>query len=112
MSKFKEKYGAVPDGLATLGYDSVKVLADAMKRAKENSPLAIRNALAETQKFGGVTGNIRFDENRNPVKSAVVMRIENGKGRYLTTIAPLIQQGLLQRLLHRGLHVTDNYMLA
>jgi branched-chain amino acid transport system substrate-binding protein len=79
----------VPDGLTAMGYDSVRVLADAMKRAKSLSSADIRDAIAATQNFNGVTGNITIDSKRNAVKSAVVLKImKDGYFKYQTTVQP------------------------
>jgi branched-chain amino acid transport system substrate-binding protein len=88
VSRFKKRFKMNPDGLAVLGYDAIDVLADAMKRAKSLSPVDIRQALEETQAFVGVTGKIRFDAHRNPIKSGVVLKIEQNQVKYLATIDP------------------------
>ena len=95
VGKFKAKYGAVPDGLAALAYDAALVLFDAMdrvtvkKRAIDSTELA--EAIAATKGFPAVTGTITLDKNRNPLKSAVVLKIAGGKPRYAATILPPTQ---------------------
>ena len=65
------------------------MLVDAMKRAKDLSGPSIRDALADTKGYKGVTGDITLDKNRNPVKPAVVLRIgKGGKYEYVTTVQP------------------------
>jgi branched-chain amino acid transport system substrate-binding protein len=59
-----------------------------MRRATAIEPTAIRDALAATKNFEAVTGAITMDANRDAQKSAVVLKIEGGKARYLTSIAP------------------------
>jgi branched-chain amino acid transport system substrate-binding protein len=81
-------WGTVPDSLAALGYDSARVAIDAMKRATDSSGPALRDAIAKTKDFPGVAGTITLDENRNPVKSAVVLQVKDGKTVYVTSIAP------------------------
>ncbi len=89
ISQFKETYGTMPDGLAAMGYDAAQVLADAMSRAKSLSGADIRDALANTKGYQGVTGNITIDSNRNAVKSAVVLKVvKNGNFHYQTTVNP------------------------
>ncbi len=88
ITKFKSSYGTVPDGLAAMGYDAAMILADSMKRAKSLSPADIRNALATTKDFPGVTGKITIDAKRNAIKSAVVLKVENGYFKYQTTVNP------------------------
>jgi branched-chain amino acid transport system substrate-binding protein len=72
-----------------LSYDAVMLLADAVKRANSIKPQHIRAALAETQGFKGVTGDITFDGNRNPInKSAVILKYEKGSTVYYKTVQP------------------------
>lgn len=88
VADFRARYGQNPTGLGALGYDAGAVLVDAMKRATSLEPSAIRDALAKTKDFVGVTGTITIDAQRNAQKSAVVLKIENGKPRYEATIQP------------------------
>jgi branched-chain amino acid transport system substrate-binding protein len=86
VADYQAKYGEVPDALAALGYDAAKILFDAIERAGSTEPAAIRDALAETANFPGVTGSITIDEDRNAVKPAVVLRVVDGKVQYVETI--------------------------
>lgn len=88
ISKYKAAYGSVPDGMAAMGFDAAMVLADAMKRAKSLGTSDIRDALAETKDYQAVTGKITIDPNRNAKKSAVVLKVEGGEFKYVTTVAP------------------------
>lgn len=88
VADFTRKYGQPPTGLGALGYDAGAVLIDAMKRASAIEPTAIRDALAKTKGFEGVTGSITIDEHRNAQKSAVVLKIAGGASKYEATIAP------------------------
>ncbi|NCP31096.1 MAG: ethanolamine utilization protein EutJ, partial [Armatimonadetes bacterium] len=49
---------------------------------------AIRDALAATEDFTGVTGTITIDKDRNAVKPAVVLEMKGGKQTYVTTVEP------------------------
>ncbi|MBK9292875.1 MAG: ABC transporter substrate-binding protein [Oligoflexia bacterium] len=89
ISAYKDAYNKVPDGLAAMGYDAAMVLVDAMKRAKEPTPEAIRDQLATTKDFIAVTGKITIDEKRNATKPAVVVQVKGqDKYGYVTTINP------------------------
>ena len=89
VAQFKARYGEVPSGLAAQGYDAAMVAVDAMKRAKDSSSKAYRDALAETKNFQGVTGMITINEERNAVKPAVVLKVVGPKKfSYVTTINP------------------------
>lgn len=88
VKQFKTAYGEVPDSLAAMGYDATLVLADAMNRAPSLEAKAIRDAIAATKNFPAVTGKISMDENRNPVKSAAVLKIAGGKQVFVATVNP------------------------
>lgn len=88
IKKYQAKFGAVPDSLAALGYDAAQVVIDALKRAPDATGPALRDAIAQTKDFPGVAGNITLDDKRNPMKPAVVLKIEGGKFKYVDTVAP------------------------
>lgn len=88
IKKYKEKYKETPDGLAALGYDAARVLIEAMERTPEISPSAIRNEIAKTKDFNGATGKITIDENRNAIKSAVVVEVQGEARKFVTRIYP------------------------
>ena len=88
VADYKARYSISPDALAALGYDSMKVLADAIKRAGSTENVKLRDAIAQTKDFAGVTGKITIDKDRNAVKPAVVLKLENSKFVYETTISP------------------------
>jgi len=89
IKKFKAKYSdRTPDAMAALGYDTAKILADSIKRAGSTDSAALRDAIAQTKDFAGVTGTITLDENRNAKKPAVVLQIK-GKGyKFVETVQP------------------------
>jgi branched-chain amino acid transport system substrate-binding protein len=88
VSDFKAKYGQEPTGLGALGYDAAIVLFDAIKRSGKTDPASIRDALAATRNFEGVTGTITMNANRDAEKSAVIVAIEGGKPKYRATVNP------------------------
>ncbi|HKO53824.1 MAG TPA: ABC transporter substrate-binding protein [Polyangiaceae bacterium] len=88
VANFSKKYGQAPTGLGALGYEAALVLIDSIKRAGKNDPSAIRDAIAATKDFDGVTGKITIDAQRNPQKNAVVLKVEGGKAKFETAIAP------------------------
>jgi branched-chain amino acid transport system substrate-binding protein len=88
VADYRAKYNQVPDALAALGYDAARILADAMKRAGTTKGDKVRDALTATKDFPGVTGTITINKERNAVKPAVVLKIENGKFVYVTTVKP------------------------
>jgi branched-chain amino acid transport system substrate-binding protein len=88
VSDYKARYNILPDALAALGYDSMRVLADAITRAGSTDGAKLRDAIAATKNFAGITGVISIDKDRNSVKSAVVLKLQDGKFVYDTTIYP------------------------
>lgn len=88
VTKYKAANGAVPDGLAALGYDAARILFDAMDRAPSLVGKDLAATIAATREFQGVTGVISIDENRNARKSAVIVQMKNGLPTYLTMIPP------------------------
>jgi len=86
---FMAEYGKLPSAFAALGFDAYNMVIDAIKRANSSDPKAIRDALAETEGFEGVTGIISLDENGDAVKDAVIKTIENGEFKYVTTVHPV-----------------------
>lgn len=89
VEAYKAKFGKMPNGLGAMGYDAAKVLIESMKRANSLSGEEIRKEIANTKDYAGVTGNITIDENRNAVKSAVVLEVKDSKFLFKTRIAPL-----------------------
>ncbi len=88
VGDYKTRYKAAPDALAALGYDAAKILADAMSRAGSAEGAKVRDALAATKDFAGVTGKITINKDRNAIKPAVVLKVENGKFVFVETVTP------------------------
>jgi len=87
VKKYRDKYGKDPDALASLAYDAAHVLISAIEKARSLKGSDIRDALKATQ-LKGTTGNISFDQDRNPIKSAVILQIKDGRQQYITTVNP------------------------
>jgi branched-chain amino acid transport system substrate-binding protein len=86
LQVYKEKYNEDPVSFAALGYDAIKILAEAIEKAGSTDKEAVTKALAETN-ITSVTGTITFDENRNPVKGVSIIRIENGSNKLFTKMS-------------------------
>lgn len=71
-----------------LGYDAMMLMADAIARSGSVDRNKIKDAIASTRSFEGVTGVINFNEYGDPIKSAVIMEIRDGKPYYLKTLKP------------------------
>jgi branched-chain amino acid transport system substrate-binding protein len=78
VADYHAKYGVDPDAGAATAYDAARMLFDAFKRAKSTDSAAVRNALAQTKDFPGVTGKITLDANRNAQVPVYMLRIEKG----------------------------------
>ncbi len=88
VQAYKKRFGSTPDSNASLGYDSVLVLVDAIKRAGSTDRAKIRDALAATKNFAAVTGNITIDAQRNASKNAVIIQVRNGKFEFVQSMTP------------------------
>jgi len=88
IKKYRDKYKIEPDAYSFLGYDALMLMADAIKRAGSTDGEKVKNELAKTKDFKGVTGNITINDQRNAIKPAVVLEIKDGKFKYKETIAP------------------------
>lgn len=90
VTGYKEKLAGkepIIPAVAALGYDSYIVLLDAIERAGSTDKEAIRQALADTKDFEGVTGLLNFDENGDAKKNlAVIKTVENGQFVYKDTV--------------------------
>ena len=93
VAGFVKKYGArwnneIPGAFSALGYDAAYVLVDAIKRAGSTDGAKIRDALAATKNFPGVTGSTAINDQRDATKPAAIIAINNGKLEFLKTVAP------------------------
>ncbi|HEX8338619.1 MAG TPA: ABC transporter substrate-binding protein [Pyrinomonadaceae bacterium] len=79
---YQQRYGQVPDALAATAYDAALIMFDAVKRANSLDGKAIRDALAATKDFPGVTGTVNFNANRDAVKPIMMIRVDEG-GKYV-----------------------------
>jgi branched-chain amino acid transport system substrate-binding protein len=91
VKAYRARFGHEPDSIAALGYDAIKVLADAITRAQSIDGQKLRDALA-TADVDGVTGRLKMNDKRNVDKPAVVQEVTYVNGAvkfvYKTTISP------------------------
>ncbi|WP_404996209.1 ABC transporter substrate-binding protein [Caldifermentibacillus hisashii] len=89
VTKFKEKYkDKSPDAFNALGYDSVYLLVDAIKRAGSLDREAVKDALAETKDISLVTGVVTIDKKHNPIKSATILEYVDGEQKFKAKVDP------------------------
>lgn len=84
VRKFSSDYaarfgGQQPDHTAALAYDATRLVADAIARAGSNDSAKLRDAVAQTANYKGLTGDLSFDAERNAVKPTQVFKIQGGK---------------------------------
>jgi branched-chain amino acid transport system substrate-binding protein len=89
VQDYKLRYqNLVPDAHAALAYDATRLLFEAIKRAGTTDRVQLREALAQTKDFDGVTGLISIDAQRNAVKPAVVLKLQDASFIYQGKIQP------------------------
>ncbi|HEY8418437.1 MAG TPA: ABC transporter substrate-binding protein, partial [Limnochordales bacterium] len=88
IAAYEARYGSTPDDVAALSYDSMHLLFHALRKAGRVDREAVRNALASITDFEGVTGSMRFEGTGDPIKSAVIIQIRDGKFTYFDSVAP------------------------
>lgn len=88
VANYQKAYNQKPDAPAALAYDSVMILAQAIKDANSTDKDKVKDALAKIKGLEAVTGNITFNENHDPVKSAVILTYKGGKQTFVTKIEP------------------------
>jgi branched-chain amino acid transport system substrate-binding protein len=88
IQAYEAAYSKTPDDVAALTYDSFGLLFQAIQAAGTVDRQAVRDALASITSFEGVTGNMQFTGTGDPVKSAVILQVKEGKFVYFTNAAP------------------------
>jgi branched-chain amino acid transport system substrate-binding protein len=85
---YRSRFGTNPDAIAALAYDAAYILVDAIKRAGTTDGAKLRDAIAQTSGYPGVTGSITINPQRDAVKPAVVFELRDRKFVYKETIQP------------------------
>jgi branched-chain amino acid transport system substrate-binding protein len=90
VKAYTAKYGTAPENaFAALGYDTMYLLADAIKRAGSTDGAAIAKAIGETSGLEGVTGTITYvDGGHVPMKSVTINTVKNGEFDFVKTVTP------------------------
>ena len=89
---YEKKFGRAPESVfAALGYDGIKLMADAISRAGTTDGDKVREALGATQGFQGVTGTISYENgSRIPSKSVALIEVKDGKNELLKIVVPKV----------------------
>ena len=88
IERYQKKFKVLPDAAAALTYDCANLVINAITKAGKADPQAIRDAVAATQGFNGVSGIITYNGSGDPVKGAVIVRIDNGKFVFDSAVNP------------------------
>ena len=86
VKNYKSKFNTDPTSMSALGYDAAKLLIQSLKAAKTLDHTGVKDAIASTKDFDGVSGNITIDKDHDAQKSAVILQIKNKKFNYFTTV--------------------------
>jgi branched-chain amino acid transport system substrate-binding protein len=88
VTRYEKLYGAKPEATAALGYDALHIFANAAKRAGSLDRKAIRDQIAATKDYQGVSGTISMGADRNPIKPVAMIKIENGQMNFAGWVNP------------------------
>lgn len=88
VAEYKKAYNTNPDVFAALAYDSTLLVAKAIEDAGSANPAKIGEAMAKIKGFKGVSGEVTFNEQHNPIKSAVIIEHKDGKQTFKTKVNP------------------------
>jgi len=95
IDRYNKKYGYVPDDVAALTWDSLKIVQKAiqdtggitgnLKKDRDR----VRDAMGRIRKFKGITGEMTFTEEGDPIKCAVIVRISDaGEFEFYKSVCP------------------------
>jgi branched-chain amino acid transport system substrate-binding protein len=95
IDKYKAKYGYVPDEVAALTWDAINLLLTAIHNTGgltgniEKDRDAVKDQLAGIKDFDGITGNMTFNNSGDPIKCAVIVKInDNGEFEFYKSVCP------------------------
>ena len=89
VKKFSARWtNETPEAVSALGYDAVYLIAAAMTNAGTTAGPKLRDAIAATKNFPGVTGQTTIDEKRNSAKAAVMLTVKNGRSLFFESVTP------------------------
>ena len=88
IQAYRSMFGIAPDKAAAMGYDALKLVATAMRRAGSMDKAVVRDQIAATRGYQGATTIWQYDANRHPKKSAVIFKIQDGRMQFQQQILP------------------------
>jgi branched-chain amino acid transport system substrate-binding protein len=88
VAAYTKEYGQTPDAFAALSYDATMMIVDAIKRANSTDTAKIKDAMAASKDFQGVSGSITLNQTHDAVKSAVIIEMKDGKQTFKAKVNP------------------------
>jgi branched-chain amino acid transport system substrate-binding protein len=88
VNEYQKRHGKKPEATAALGYDALYIWANAARRANSLDKKAVRDQIAATKDYVGVSGTISMGADRNPIKPVAMIKIENGQMNFAGWVSP------------------------
>jgi branched-chain amino acid transport system substrate-binding protein len=95
IDRYNQKHNYVPDDVGALTWDAIRIVQTAIENTGEltgdikKDRKAVRDALAKIKKFQGITGNMDFTEDGDPIKCAVIVKINDaGQFEFYESVCP------------------------
>ncbi|HKR64990.1 MAG TPA: ABC transporter substrate-binding protein [Thermoanaerobaculia bacterium] len=88
VTEYQKRHGKAPEANAALGYDALRIFTDAVRRAGSTDAKKVRDEIAATKEYQGVSGTISMGADRNPIKPVAMIKIENGKMNFAGWVKP------------------------
>jgi branched-chain amino acid transport system substrate-binding protein len=88
VAEYEKRHGAKPEATAALGYDALYLFAHAARRANSLDKKLVRDQIAATIDYEGVSGTITMGPDRNPIKPVAMIKIENGQMNFAGWVKP------------------------
>ncbi|MDU4962046.1 MAG: ABC transporter substrate-binding protein [Sporomusaceae bacterium] len=89
VAAYQKEYGQMPDSMSAMGYDAAYLLVDAIRRANSTEADSIRKALAATENFQSLSGDMKLSPTHDAIRNAVIIEMKDGKQVYKETVKPL-----------------------
>ncbi|MDR2803928.1 MAG: ABC transporter substrate-binding protein [Treponema sp.] len=88
LAEYTAEYNKTPAAVTALGFDGYILALDAIKRAGSTDPAAIRDAIAATRGFEGVTGMVTLDANGDATKPVFIKEVQDGAFVFKSIVVP------------------------
>jgi len=88
VGEINKRTGKNPDANSALGYDALYILTNAIKAAGSLDRKAIRDRIATTKEYGGVSGVITMGPDRDPIKPVAMIKIDGGTTHFAGWVRP------------------------